>query len=142
MSSINICDLTISEQNPDIIFNLFHKQEIEDEGSIRWPTIFQYILGGLLHTHYYKQIYANKQRPASSLVSIQQTIDEGIPITSAITRDETVLSKDPNKLIQDFDILYGSNLETLYKEHVKIFFSALFLIDEAHLFNLLQTHGY
>ena len=142
MSLINICDLTISEQNPDVIFNLFHKQEIEDEEKIRWPTIFQYVLGGLLHTHNFKQIYANKQRPASSLVNIQQTIDEGVPITSAITRDESILSKDPNKLIEDFDMLYGSNLETLYKEHVKIFFSALFLIDEVHLFNLLHTHGY
>ena len=59
MSLINICDLTISEQNPDVIFNLFHKQEIEDVEKIRWPTVFQYILGGLLHTHNFKQIYAN-----------------------------------------------------------------------------------
>ena len=142
MSLINICDLSISEQNPDVIFNFFHKQEIEDEEKIRWPTIFQYILGGLLHSHNFKKIYSNKQRPASSLVSIQQTIDEGVPITSAITRNEPVLSTNPNKLIEDFDILYGSHLETLFKEHVKIFFSSLFLIDEVHLYNLLQTHGY
>ena len=26
---------------------------LEDEEKIRWPTIFQYVLGGLLHTHNY-----------------------------------------------------------------------------------------